>query len=246
MKSTTNNNFHKRKIQHHDLFLELGEAWLPRGRLRIQETILEWDGRRRRRIDSDDVIITHSRFRYNDHHFHYGYFLYAAAAFGKDANASSSENLQWLRADAARYDAILSLARDVANPSTEDRYFPVGIFPFSSVFFPLSSILFTSPSLLFCFPSLSVTLSLIFSSSLPFFFLPFRSLLLFPFSFAFPSLASFLFFFAPYLFPFTPRLFPLGVLTCLTGCSSSGLVRGTFVGAGNQHFHEWVRQRVLL
>lgn len=50
---------------------------------------------------------------YNDHHFHYGYFLYAAAALGKGDPA-------WLARHRA---AILTLARDVANPSAADTAF---------------------------------------------------------------------------------------------------------------------------
>jgi endo-1,3(4)-beta-glucanase len=50
---------------------------------------------------------------YNDHHFHYGYFLYAAAALGKGDKA-------WLEAKKA---AITDLARDIANPSEKDASF---------------------------------------------------------------------------------------------------------------------------
>ncbi len=50
---------------------------------------------------------------YNDHHFHYGYFLYAAAALGKG-------DPTWL---ATRKSAIYALARDIANPSKADPYF---------------------------------------------------------------------------------------------------------------------------
>jgi len=50
---------------------------------------------------------------YNDHHFHYGYFLYAAAALGKGDKA-------WLEAKKA---AITDLARDIANPSEKDTSF---------------------------------------------------------------------------------------------------------------------------
>jgi endo-1,3(4)-beta-glucanase len=50
---------------------------------------------------------------YNDHHFHYGYFLYAAAALGKG-------DKEWL---AAKKGAITDLARDIANPSDKDTSF---------------------------------------------------------------------------------------------------------------------------
>ncbi len=50
---------------------------------------------------------------YNDHHFHYGYFIYAAGAVAKGDPA-------W----AAKYkEPILSLIRDIANPSASDPYF---------------------------------------------------------------------------------------------------------------------------
>ena len=53
---------------------------------------------------------------YNDHHFHYGYFIYAAALL---AHIDPS----WLTP--ANIDYVNSLVRDVANPSSQDPYFPV-------------------------------------------------------------------------------------------------------------------------
>lgn len=57
---------------------------------------------------------------YNDHHFHYGYYVHAAAVIAlvdsKYGNGTwATENKDWVN----------SLIRDVANPSTEDSYFPV-------------------------------------------------------------------------------------------------------------------------
>ena len=50
---------------------------------------------------------------YNDHHFHYGYFLFAAGAVAKGDAAF-----------AAKYkEQILELIRDIANPSASDPYF---------------------------------------------------------------------------------------------------------------------------
>ena len=50
---------------------------------------------------------------YNDHHFHYGYFLFAAGAVAKGDAAF-----------AAKYkEQILALIRDIANPSATDQYF---------------------------------------------------------------------------------------------------------------------------
>ncbi|KAI0452042.1 glycoside hydrolase family 81 protein [Xylaria acuta] len=52
---------------------------------------------------------------YNDHHFHYGYFLHIAAVIAKfDTN--------WLNQHKA---AINWFARDIINPSSSDPYFPV-------------------------------------------------------------------------------------------------------------------------
>lgn len=50
---------------------------------------------------------------YNDHHFHYGYHIYAAAVLARfDA--------EWGR---AHHERVLVLIRDIANPSNEDRYY---------------------------------------------------------------------------------------------------------------------------
>ncbi|KAI9277913.1 glycosyl hydrolase family 81-domain-containing protein, partial [Umbelopsis sp. AD052] len=52
---------------------------------------------------------------YNDHHFHYGYFLYGAAVIGKyDAT--------WL---AQNKDFLTHVARDIGNPSPNDPYYTV-------------------------------------------------------------------------------------------------------------------------
>ena len=53
---------------------------------------------------------------YNDHHYHYGYFVHAAAILGHlDPTWLTSTNV----------DYVNSLVRDVANPSSSDPYFPV-------------------------------------------------------------------------------------------------------------------------
>jgi endo-1,3(4)-beta-glucanase len=52
---------------------------------------------------------------YNDHHFHYGYFIYTAAVIGY-------LDPSWL---GANKDFVNSLVRDIANPSTQDNHFPV-------------------------------------------------------------------------------------------------------------------------
>ena len=53
---------------------------------------------------------------YNDHHFHYGYFVYAAALLGHI-------DPSWLTPTNVNY--VNSLVRDVANPSDQDPFFPV-------------------------------------------------------------------------------------------------------------------------
>jgi endo-1,3(4)-beta-glucanase len=51
---------------------------------------------------------------YNDHHFHYGYFLYAAAALARaDPSFATTHRA-----------ALLALVRDIANPSAADPMFP--------------------------------------------------------------------------------------------------------------------------
>jgi endo-1,3(4)-beta-glucanase len=52
---------------------------------------------------------------YNDHHFHYGYFISAAAVIGY-------LDPSWL---AQNKDYVNTLVRDVSNPSSQDQYFPV-------------------------------------------------------------------------------------------------------------------------
>lgn len=52
---------------------------------------------------------------YNDHHFHYGYNIYAAAVVAK-------HRPEWGR---KYYDQILLYIRDIANPSADDTYFPM-------------------------------------------------------------------------------------------------------------------------
>ncbi|KAI1380387.1 glycoside hydrolase family 81 protein [Hypoxylon crocopeplum] len=53
---------------------------------------------------------------YNDHHFHYGYFIYAAAVIGY-------LDPSWLTKDNVDY--VNTMVRDIANPSPSDKYFPV-------------------------------------------------------------------------------------------------------------------------
>jgi endo-1,3(4)-beta-glucanase len=52
---------------------------------------------------------------YNDHHFHYGYHILAAATIGR-------LDPEWAKANEAYVDLLV---RDVANPSGEDKLFPM-------------------------------------------------------------------------------------------------------------------------
>ncbi|KAH8897003.1 family 81 glycosyl hydrolase [Thozetella sp. PMI_491] len=52
---------------------------------------------------------------YNDHHFHYGYFIYCAAVIGHLDPSWIPDNK----------DYVNTLVRDIANPSVQDKFFPV-------------------------------------------------------------------------------------------------------------------------
>lgn len=52
---------------------------------------------------------------YNDHHFHWGYFILTAAIIGRLDPSWIPANKDWVN----------TLVRDVANPSTRDPFFPV-------------------------------------------------------------------------------------------------------------------------
>ena len=52
---------------------------------------------------------------YNDHHFHYAYFIHAAAVIGHLDPTWLTANKDWVN----------GLVRDVSNPSSLDQYFPV-------------------------------------------------------------------------------------------------------------------------
>jgi len=54
-------------------------------------------------------------FRYNDHHFHYGYHISAAAIVAK-------HRPQW---GVKYFERILLYIRDIANPSADDEFFPM-------------------------------------------------------------------------------------------------------------------------
>eukprot|EP00028_Trichosphaerium_sp_Am-I-7-wt_P011751 CAMPEP_0168539794 /NCGR_PEP_ID=MMETSP0405-20121227/22058_1 /TAXON_ID=498012 /ORGANISM="Trichosphaerium sp, Strain Am-I-7 wt" /LENGTH=503 /DNA_ID=CAMNT_0008569461 /DNA_START=222 /DNA_END=1733 /DNA_ORIENTATION=+ len=52
---------------------------------------------------------------YNDHHFHYGYYIYSAAVIAKF-------DPSWVSSHAVFVNALI---RDIANPSADDEYFPI-------------------------------------------------------------------------------------------------------------------------
>ncbi|PUU78372.1 endo-1,3(4)-beta-glucanase [Tuber borchii] len=58
---------------------------------------------------------------YNDHHFHYGYFVYTAAVIVHLEQSLNKGKSLWLERNR---DWVNFLIRDVANPSTLDPYFP--------------------------------------------------------------------------------------------------------------------------
>ncbi|ODV97962.1 hypothetical protein PACTADRAFT_37638, partial [Pachysolen tannophilus NRRL Y-2460] len=68
---------------------------------------------------SGDSSADYGNTYYNDHHFHYGYHVHAAAIIAK---ADKDLGGSWL---ADNKDWVTTLIRDVANPSSEDTYFPV-------------------------------------------------------------------------------------------------------------------------
>ncbi|KAF5092715.1 hypothetical protein D0Z00_004449 [Geotrichum galactomycetum] len=71
-------------------------------------------------MGNDNPMVDFGSAYYNDHHFHYGYFIHAAAVIGKlDYDLA---NGTWVRDNKA---FVNSLVRDVANPSGDDKYFAV-------------------------------------------------------------------------------------------------------------------------
>lgn len=67
---------------------------------------------------SGDPLQDFGNSYYNDHNFHYGYFIHAAAVIGQIDKVRGGN---WAQENKA---FVNSLVRDVANPSTDDPYFP--------------------------------------------------------------------------------------------------------------------------
>ncbi|TRX92714.1 hypothetical protein FHL15_006388 [Xylaria flabelliformis] len=64
---------------------------------------------------ANNVNIDFGNGYYNDHHFHYGYFLHVAAVIGKFDSTWLSQHKSYIN----------YFARDIINPSSSDPYFPV-------------------------------------------------------------------------------------------------------------------------
>lgn len=62
-----------------------------------------------------DPNVDYGNSYYNDHHFHQGYFIHAAAVIGYLDPSWIPANKDWVNA----------LVRDTSNPSSQDQYFPV-------------------------------------------------------------------------------------------------------------------------
>ncbi|KAG5984280.1 hypothetical protein E4U55_005438 [Claviceps digitariae] len=65
--------------------------------------------------ETGDAGVDFGNTYYNDHHFHYGYHILAAATIGH-------VDQEWAMANK---DYVNSLVRDVANPSADDKFFPM-------------------------------------------------------------------------------------------------------------------------
>lgn len=63
---------------------------------------------------------------YNDHHFHYGYFIFAAAVLSHFDHSWAFTKISrpGFRVHPTRHDIVTAFIRDIANPSDQDEYFP--------------------------------------------------------------------------------------------------------------------------
>ncbi|KAK9246421.1 endo-1,3(4)-beta-glucanase [Lipomyces tetrasporus] len=69
-------------------------------------------------VTTGDLLADFGNTYYNDHHFHYGYHIHAAAVIGYiDSDLGGS----WVEENK---EYVNTLVRDVANPSDSDKYFP--------------------------------------------------------------------------------------------------------------------------
>lgn len=81
-----------------------------------QQYPLVYDNSWKGLISSADPGADFGNSNYNDHHFHYGYHIHAIALVGQIDNG-------WVKTDVVQQ-YVTTLLRDVANPSTEDKFFP--------------------------------------------------------------------------------------------------------------------------
>lgn len=82
---------------------------------------LVYDGSWKGLVSSADPAADFGNANYNDHHFHYGYHIHAIALIAKvDASFRGG---QWFKNSNA-FDYATTMLRDVANPSTSDKFFP--------------------------------------------------------------------------------------------------------------------------
>ncbi|KAL2187456.1 glycoside hydrolase family 81 protein [Thermothelomyces heterothallicus CBS 203.75] len=65
--------------------------------------------------ETGDTGLDFGNTLYNDHHFHWGYFIYTAAVIGHLDPSWAEENKAYVN----------TLVRDIANPSPNDQYFPL-------------------------------------------------------------------------------------------------------------------------
>lgn len=70
-------------------------------------------------LKTGDSLTDYGNSYYNDHHFHYGYHIHAAAVIGYVDSALGGT---WVKDNK---DYVNFLVRDVANPSHDDTHFPV-------------------------------------------------------------------------------------------------------------------------
>lgn len=68
-----------------------------------------------------DPLKDYSNRAYVDHMFHYGYYIYAASVVAT-LDPETDPSLKWL---ALNKEKVNLLVRDIANPSLEDKYFPI-------------------------------------------------------------------------------------------------------------------------
>lgn len=74
-------------------------------------------------ISSAEPAADFGNSNYNDHHFHYGYHIHAIALVAKIDQ--SFDKGEWLKENNNLVgDYVITLLRDIANPSTDDKYFP--------------------------------------------------------------------------------------------------------------------------